>query len=79
MGQMFDKTRNHMTSWRRDNSHAFRDPIDLFNPQTTSSGMVKHTGEDFFWYGSEYFRATIEPPSWQQYMPGDCLAVRPLN
>jgi hypothetical protein len=49
------------------------------NPETTSSGKVKHTGERFSWYGSDDLRAKIEPPSCRQYKPGDFLAVRSLN
>jgi len=79
MGQMFDKTRDQMTNWRLDNPHAFGDQVDRSNPQTTSSGKVRRTGERFSWYGSDDLRAKIEPPSCRQYKPGDFLAVRPLN
>jgi len=79
MGQMFDKTRDQMNNWRWDNPHAFGDLVDRSNPQTTSWGKVKHTGERFSWYGSDDLTAKIEPPSCQQYKPGEFLAVRPLN
>jgi len=79
MGQMFDKTRNQMNNWRLYNPRAFGDQVDRSNPQTTSSGKVKRTGERFSWYGSDDLRARIKAPSCQQYKPGDFLAVRPLN
>jgi len=78
-GQMFDETRNPMNNWRCDNSCAFGDEVDRSNPQITSLGIVKPTGEHFSWYSSYDFRTTIEPPSCRQYKPGDFLAVRPLN
>jgi hypothetical protein len=76
---MFDKTRNQMNNWRWDNPLAFKDEVDRSNPQTTSSGKVKRTAERFSLYGSDDLRAKIEPPSCQQYKPGDFLAIRPLN
>jgi hypothetical protein len=79
MGQMFDKTRDQMNNWRWDNPHAFRDQVDRSNPQTTSLGKVKRTGEHFSWYGSDDLWAKIELPSCRQYNPGDVLAGRPLN
>jgi len=79
MGQMFDKTRDQMNNWRWDNPCAVRDQVDGSNPQTTSSGKVKRTGERVSWYRSDDLRAKIEPPSCQQYKPGDFLTVRPLN
>jgi len=79
MGQMFDKTRDQMNNWRWDNHNAFGDQVDRSNPQTTSSGKVKRTGERFSWYGSDDPRAKIEPPSCRQYKPGDFLGIRPLN
>jgi len=79
MGQMFDKTHDQMNNWRWDNPRAFGDQVDHSNPQTTSSGKVKRTGELFSWYRSDDLRAKIEPPSCRQYKPGDFLAVRPLN
>jgi len=79
MGQMFDKTRDQMNNWRWDNPCAVRDQVDGSNPQTTSSGKVKRTGERVSWYRSDDLRATIEPPSCWQYKPGDFLTVRPLN
>jgi hypothetical protein len=75
---MFDKTRDQMNNWRWENPHPFGDQVDRSNPQRTSLGKVKHTGERFSWYGSDDLRAKIEPPSCRQYKPGDCLAVRPL-
>jgi len=59
MGQMFDKTRDYMNNWRWDNPNAFRDQVDRSNPQTTSSGKVKRTGERFSWYGSDDPRTKI--------------------
>jgi len=79
MGQMFDKTCDQMNNSRWDNPHAFGDQVNRSNPQTTSLGKVKQTGERFSWYGSDDLRAKIEPPSCRQYEPGDFLAVRPLN
>jgi len=76
---MFDKTHDQITNWRWDNIHAFSDQLNRSNCQTTCSGKVKHIGEHFSWYGSDDLRAKIEPPSCQQYKPGDFLAVRPLN
>jgi hypothetical protein len=76
---MFDKTHDQMNNWRSDNPRAFGDQVNRSNPQTTSSGKVKRTGERFSWYGSGDLRAKIEPPSCRQYKPGDFLAVRPLN
>jgi hypothetical protein len=40
---------------------------------------VKRTGERFSWNSSDDLRATIEPPSFRQYKPGDFLAVRAPN
>jgi len=79
MGQIFDKTHDQMNIWRWDNPSAFGDQVDRSNPQTISLGKVRRTGEHFSCYGSDDLRAKIEPPSCQQYMPGDLLAVRPLN
>jgi hypothetical protein len=79
MGQMFDKTRDQMHNWRWDNPLAIGDQVDRSNPQTTSLGEVKRTGERFSCYGSDDLRAQIEPPSCRQYKPGNFLAVRPLN
>jgi len=76
---MFDKTGDQMNNWRWDNPHAFGDQVDRSNPQITSPGNVKRTGERFSWYGSDDLRAKIEPPSCRQYKPGHFLAVRPLN
>jgi len=79
MGQMFDKTRDQMNDWRRDNPFAFGAQVDRSKPQITSSGKVKPTSERFSWYGSDDLRAKIDPPSCRQYKPGDILAVGPLN
>jgi hypothetical protein len=79
MGQIFDKTCHQMKNSRWDNPRAFRDQVDHSNPQTTSSGKVKLTGEGFSWYGSDDLMAKIEPPSCRQYIPGDVLAVGPPN
>jgi len=79
MGQIFDKACKQINNWRWDNPRAFGDQVDRSNPQTTSLGKVKRTGERFSWYGSDDLRAKIEPPSCWQYKPGDILAIRPLN
>jgi len=79
MGQMFDKTHDQMNNWRWNNPDAFGDDIDCSNPQATSSGKIKRTGERSFSNCSDELRAKIELPSWQQYEPGDILAVRPQN
>jgi hypothetical protein len=76
---MFDKTRDHMNNWRRDNPRAFGNQVDRSIRQTPSLGNVKRSAVCFSWYGSHDFRAKIEPPSCHQYKPGDCLAVRPLK
>jgi hypothetical protein len=47
MGQMFDKTRDQMNNCRWDNPCGLGDQVDHSNPQTTSSGKVKLTGERF--------------------------------
>jgi hypothetical protein len=59
MGQMFDKTRDQINNRRLDNPRALRDQVNHSNPQPTSSGKVKHTGERFSWYGSDDLRAKI--------------------
>jgi len=79
MGQIVDKSRNQMNSWRWDNPWAFRDQVARFNLQTTSLGHVRFTSEHFAWYGRNNLRGKIEPPSCPQYKPGNFLAVRPLN
>jgi hypothetical protein len=76
---MVDKTRDQMNNWRWDNTHAIGDEVDRSNPQTTSSGKVKCTGERFSWYGGDDLWAKIVPTSCRQYNPGDFLSVRPLN
>jgi hypothetical protein len=68
-----------MNNCRWDNPSTLRDQVDRSNPQTTSSGKVKCTGKRFSWYGSNGFRAKIEPPSCWQYTTGDFLAIRPLT
>ena len=79
MGQMFDKTCDQMNNWRWDNPRGFGDQVDRSNPQTTSLGMVKRTGECFPWYGSDDLRAKIQPPRCRQSKPGDFRAIRPLD
>jgi hypothetical protein len=76
---MFDKTRDQMTNWRWDNPRSFWDQVDGSNPETTSLGKVKYTGERFSWYGSDDLRAKIKPPSCRLYKPDGFLAVKPLN
>ena len=68
-----------MNNWRWANPGAFGDQVNRSNPQTTSLGKVKPTSKRFSWYGSDDLSAKIEPPSCQQYKPGNFLAVRPLN
>jgi hypothetical protein len=75
MGQMFDKTRDQINNWRLVNPHAFGDQVDRSNPQTTSLGEVKRTGEHISWYGSDDLRAKIESQRCRQYKPGDFLTV----
>jgi hypothetical protein len=76
---MFDKTRDQRNKWRWDNPLAIGDQVDCSNLQTTSWGKVKRSSGRFFLYVSDDLTAKIEPPSCRQYMPGDFLAVRPLN
>jgi len=68
-----------MNYWRLDNPRHFGNQVERFNPQTTSLGNAKRTGERFSWFCGGDLRAKIEPPSCRQYKPGDILAVRPLN
>jgi hypothetical protein len=79
MWQIFYKTRVQMKTWCLDNPHTFGDQVYLSNPLTTSLGMVTYTTERFAWHGTDDLRAKIEPPSCQQYNPGDFKAIRPLN
>jgi len=79
MGQMVDKTLDHMNNWRWDYLCAFGDTVDRSNPQITSSGKVERTSKRFSWYCSDALRAKIEPPNCRKYKPVDFLAVRPLN
>jgi len=79
MGRMLDKTLERMINWQWDNPRALRYGVEQFNPETPSSGKVKHYHEDFSWYGSDVLRATIEPPSCSHYKPTECVAIRPLN
>jgi hypothetical protein len=68
-----------MNNWRWDNPRAFKDQVDLPNPQTISTGKITRTSERFSWYGSDDLRANIEPTCCRQYKQGNFLAVRPLN
>jgi hypothetical protein len=79
MGQMIDKTPEQMNNRRWVNPCAFGNQVDHSNLQGTSLGKVKCTGHRFSWYGSDDLMAMIEPPSCQQYKPGDFLTVGPLN
>jgi hypothetical protein len=79
MGQLFDTTLDQMDNWRWDNPRAFGYQVDHSNPQKTSWGKVKPTGECVSLYGSDNPMAKVEPPSCRRYKPGDFLAVRPLN
>jgi hypothetical protein len=76
---MFNKTRDQMNNWRRDNTCGFGYQGDRSNLHTTSSRKVKRTAECFSWYGCDALRAKIEPPSCRQYKPGDFVAISPLN
>jgi hypothetical protein len=76
---MFDKTRNQINNGRWDNPHAFEDQVASSNLQPIRSENPIATGEHFSLYGSDHLRANIEPPSWQQFYPGDFLGVGPLN
>jgi len=67
------------TFWRWDNTRACRDHVNCSNPQKNSSGKVERTSEHFSWYGSDDFRATIEPSSFRQYKLGNFLAIRTQN
>jgi len=62
-----------------DNLRAFGDQVDRSNPQTTSWGKVKCSGECSSWYGSADHKAKIAPPCWGKFRPGDFLAIRALN
>ena len=79
MWKLFDTARNQMNNWRWDNPRGLMDLVNHRNLQTTSLGNNKHNGEHVSWYGSDAPRAKVEEPSYQQYMPGDILAVRSLN
>jgi len=68
-----------MNKWRWDHPRAFEDGVNHSNLQTTNSGKVKRTGENFSWYGSNDVRAKIEPPRCRQYRAGEFLAGTPLN
>jgi len=76
---MFIKTRNQMNNWRSDSSGAFDSQVNHSNAQITGSENVKPTSEHFSSYGSNDPRAMIEPPSCQEYKPGEFLAIRPVN
>jgi hypothetical protein len=56
MGQMLDKTRDQLNNWRWDNPRHFGNQVNRSNPQTTSSGKVKHTSELYSWYCSDDIR-----------------------
>jgi len=56
-----------------------RDKVNRSNLQTTRLGKIKPTGERFARYSSDDLSEKIEPPSGQQYKPGDILTVGPLN
>jgi hypothetical protein len=53
--------------------------VDDFNPQRTSTGKDKYTGESFSWYGFNDFRAKIELFSCQLYKGSGFQAVIQLN
>jgi hypothetical protein len=79
MGQMFDETHEEINVWRWDNPCVIGNQVDRSNREATSLGKVTRTGLRFSSYTTDVLRAMIEPPSCQQYKPGDFLAVRPLN
>ena len=68
-----------MDNWSWDNPCAFRDQVDCSIHQATNLGKVILTREGFSWYGSNDPRAKIGLPRCWQHIPGDFLAVRPLN
>jgi hypothetical protein len=76
---MFDKPWDQINNLSWDKPHVFGYEVHFSKPQTSSSGKFKCTGEHFSWYGSNGSRAMVEPPSCQQYKPGDFLPVRPMN
>jgi len=76
---MFHTTHDQTNIWSWDNPCAFGDQVIHSNPQTTSSGKVKSTGERFSWYVGDDPRVRIDRPSCRQYKHGDFLPVRPLN
>jgi hypothetical protein len=76
---MFHKTRHQRNNWRWDNPQAFGDELDRSNLETTSLGKDTCTGEHFYQYGSDDYRAMIEPPSCRKFKPGNFLAFRPMN
>jgi hypothetical protein len=79
MGRKFFKTHHRMKYWRWGNPHAFEHQVNRSNQKTSSSGMVKPTGEHFSGYSSDDLRHMIELPTCWQYKPGDILAIRSLN
>jgi len=79
MGQIFGKSRDQMNNWTWDNPRTWGDQVNHSKLQTTSSGQIKRTSERVFRYFSDDYTAENEPPSCQQYKPGNFLAVRPLN
>jgi hypothetical protein len=79
MGQLFDKPHYQMNNLRWHNPRAFKDQVDRYNLQTTSTGKVKRTSEHFSWYGSDDLLANIELQSCRLYTPGDFVAVQPPN
>jgi len=68
-----------MNNWRWGNPRSFRDQVGRYNPQLTSLGKVKPTGDPFSLYGSYNLRAKIEAPSCPQYKAGNFLGVTQLN
>jgi hypothetical protein len=76
---MFDNTSDQMNNWRWENPSIFREQANWSNWQTTSFGMVQQTGDHFSSYGSNNFRAKIEPPHCQHSMSGNFRAITPLN
>jgi len=79
MWAMLHTTQDQMNNCRWDNTCAFGDQVDHCNPQKMSLGKVQPRGEHFTQYGCNDHRAKSEPPSYQQYKPGNFLAVVPQN
>lgn len=76
---MIGNPHNQINNCRWDNPHTFDDQVNCSNLQTNSLGKDTFAVQCFSLYSSSDLSATIEMPSFQQYKPGDLLAVRLLN